>query len=176
MGSFYTQTLVVTPDAAGCAETMKALRRTSIIIPAHHGICVVCDREAEQQDIAVLDSVSLTLSARLDTACVGLLNHDDDWLVLRYFDRGRALGGLQVGLSPLSLRGSVRTLRALLRPSASLLALYAAFLKPCVFQVHRHARIAEVLDLPRRSVGHGYQYIAARDFGVPFELSDIIEV
>lgn len=176
MGSFYTQVLVREQDGARCANLMKDLRRPAVIIPAHNGISVVCDRESEDQDIEVLDSVSLTLSARLDTAAVGLLNHDDDLLVFRFFERGIFLGSLQVGATPLSWRGSVATLRRLLRPSASLIATVGIFLRPYLFQSSRHARIAEILDLPPRSVGHGYTYITQRNFSGPFDMAGVMEV
>lgn len=176
MGSFYTQVLVKHADAAQCAEVMKRLKRPAVVIPAHNGISVVCDRESDDQDIDVLDSVALALSERLRTAAVGLLNHDDDILVFRFFEHGAFIGGLQVGLTPLSLRGSMATLRRLLNPSASLGATIATFLRPYLFQSLRHARLAEVLNLPPRSVGHGYRYITTRNFAGPFDMTGVIEV
>jgi len=116
------------------------------------------------------------LSARLHTAAVGLLNHDDDLLVFRFFEYGASLGGLQIGITPLSLRGSITTLRRLLRPSASLIATIGLFLRPYLFQIQRHARIARVFDLPPRSVGHGYRYIKERNFSGPFDMAGVIEV
>ncbi len=176
MGSFYTQVLVKHQDAAQCADVMKRLARRAVVIPAHNGISVVCDREADDQDIEVLDRVALSLSERLKTAAVGLLNHDDDILVFRFFESGTFIGGLQVGVTPLSLRGSITTLRRLLNPSASLGATIATFLRPYLFQSARHARLAQVLDLPPRSVGHGYRYITERNFAGPFDMNGIIEV
>lgn len=176
MGSFYTQVIVAEPEAQNCARVMRSVNRPSFVIPSETGITVVCDRASEEQDVDVLDSVSRTLASRLRTSAVALLNHDDDWLVLRYFKGDAFLGGLQVGHTPLSLRGSVITLRTLLRPSASIWALYVAFLKPYVLQSERHARIAEVLKLPSRSIGHGFRYISQRNFSGPFEMEGVIEV
>ena len=67
---------------------------------------VVCDRQSEEQDLELLDSVAATLSAKLQDYATAVLNHDDDWLVFRHFRRGEFLGGLQVSHAPWSLRGS----------------------------------------------------------------------
>ena len=66
MGSFYTQVLVRENDEQRYAEVMRSLGRRSYVIPAQNGISVVCDKESETQQIEILDSVALTLSARLD--------------------------------------------------------------------------------------------------------------
>lgn len=175
MGNFYTQVLVRESDERRCAEVMRSLGRKSYVIPAHNGVSVVCDRESESQDIETLDSVALTLSGRLNTAAAALLNHDDDWLIFRLFDSGRFIGGVQVGHTPISLRGSIPALRRLVNPAASLLRLYLAFLVPQLFQIYRHAHIARVLGLPPRSVAVGYESISNNDFPGPFDKAGVIE-
>lgn len=159
MGSFYTQLLVHEADTGVCAAAMAGLRRSSFVIPATRGVSVICDRDIENQDLEAADSLALTLSARLRCAVVVLLNHDDDWLVFRYFDGGRFVGGLQVSHTGLSLRGSPARLRKLLSPDASLLELFLALVKPVVLQLDRHKALARILDLPTNSVGIGYRYI-----------------
>jgi hypothetical protein len=104
-----------------------------------------------------------------------MINHDDDWLVFRHFRRGKFAGGLQVGHTPWSLRGSVATLRAAVNPKAPPLPLYVAMLKPRLFQVKRHAELIAALGVPERSLGVGYNYIARNDVPGFFDRSDILE-
>lgn len=175
MGSFYTQVLVRGADQERCAEVMRTLRRASYILPARNGITVVCDRQAENQDLELLDSVAATLSARLQADTTAMLNHDDDWLVFRHFHAGAFAGGLQVGHMPWSLRGSVTRMRAALNPRAPALRVYLALLKPHVFQVRRHAELIAALGLPPASLGVGYDYIAKNDVPRFFDRSGVVE-
>lgn len=175
MGSFYTQVLVRGADEHRCADVMRTLRRASYVIPPRSGITVVCDKQCEEQDMETLDSVAATLSARLQADATAVLNHDDDWLVFRHFRAGKFQGGLQVGHTPLSLRGSVETLRGAVNPKARRWPLYLALLRPRVFQVRRHADLIHVLGLPARSLGVGYAYIAQNDVPSFFDRAGILE-
>ena len=175
MGSFYTQVLVRGADQNRCADVMRTLGRRSYVIPPRNGITVVCDKECENQDVDVLDSLAATLSARLGADTTAVLNHDDDWLVFRHFRRGDFLGGLQVGHTPLSLRGSIGRLREAVSPQAPLLPLYLALLTPRLFQVRRHADLIAALGVPERSLGVGYNYIAKNDVPGFFDRAGIVE-
>jgi hypothetical protein len=175
VGSFYTQVLVRGADEHRCAEVMRGLRRASYVIPPRNGITVVCDRQSEAQDLEVLDSVAATLSARLHADTTAVLNHDDHWLVFRHFHKGAFAGGLQVGRSPLSLRGSIARLRETVNPRAPSLPLYLALLRPRRFQVRRHADLIAALGAPERSLGVGYNYIASNDVPGFFNRAGIIE-
>jgi hypothetical protein len=175
MGSFYTQVLVRGVDAQRCADVMRALTRASYVLPPRSGVTVVCDRESENQDMQLLDSVAATLSARLQADATAVLNHDDDWLVFRHFRAGKFTGGLQVGRAPWTLRGSPARLRDAVNPRAPSLPLYLALLKPRVFQVKRHAELIHVLGLPQGSLGVGYDYIARNDVPAFFDRSGVLE-
>jgi hypothetical protein len=175
MGSFYTQVLVRDAGAHRCAEVMRSLRRASYVIPPRQDVTVVCDRQCEEQDMETLDSVAATLGAKLQAPTAALLNHDDDWLVFRLFDRGRFVGGLQVGHTPLSLRGSVAGLRNAVSPRAPLLPVYLALLKPRLFQLRRHADLVAALGLPPGSLGVGYNYIARDDVPAFFDRASLLE-
>ena len=175
MGSFYTQVLVRGADQERCADAMRTLRRASYVLPARNGITVVCDRQAENQDVELLDSVAATLSARLQADTTAVLNHDDHWLVFRHFHAGTFAGGLQVGRMPWSLRGSVPRLRAALNPSAPALRVYLALLKPQTFQVRRHAELIHALGLPPASLGIGYDYIAKNDVPEFFDRRGVVQ-
>jgi hypothetical protein len=175
VGSFYTQVLVRGADAQRCAGVMRSLRRPSFVIPPHRGITVVCDKQCESQDMETLDSVAATLGAHLDAPTAALLNHDDDWLVFRLFERGRFVGGLEVGHTPLSLRGSVTKLREIINPRAPLWPLYMALWKPQLFQLRRHAELIAALGLPQGSLGVGYQYIERNDVPVFLDRATVLE-
>lgn len=175
MGSFYTQVLVRGADEHRCADVMRSLRRSSYVIPPRSGVTVVCDRQSEEQDLDLLDSVAATLSAKLQDYATAVLNHDDDWLVFRHFRRGEFLGGLQVSHAPWSLRGSVDLLRQAVNPRAARLPLYRALLTPRMFQVRRHADLIAALGVPERSLGVGYNYIARNDVPGFFDRKGILE-
>ena len=175
MGSFYTQVLVRNADEHRCAEVMRTLRRSSYVIPPQNNVSVVCDKESEDQNIDTLDSLAFTLSSKLSTSAVAVLNHDDDWLIFRLFNDGKFVGGVQVGHTPLSLRGPISKLRNLLNPRATLLPLYVALLRPRIFQLQRHADIVDLLGLPQRSVGVGYKYISTDNSMKRFDKAGIVE-
>ena len=175
MGSFHTQVLVRNADEHRCAEVMRMLRRSSYVIPPHNNVSVVCGKESEDQNIDTLDNVALTLSSKLSTSAAAVLNHDDDWLIFRLFSDGEFVGGIQVGHTPLSLRGPVLKLRDLLNPRAPLLPLYVALLRPRIFQLRRHADIVNLLGLPERSPGVGYKYISTNNFIGHFDKAGIVE-
>ena len=162
MGAFYTQLVVRGADAEQCADLLRELKRTALVIPAEGEVSVICDKQSEDQDIDVIDSLALTVSVRLKCSVVALINHDDDWLVFRYFDDDNFAGELLVGHTPFSLRGSILLLRRFTNPRASRIALVLAFLTPFVFQTQRHARLINILGLPPRSLGVGFRYISAK--------------
>ncbi|HMT94157.1 hypothetical protein [uncultured Thiothrix sp.] len=175
MGSFYTQILVRESNEARCAEVMHTFRRSSVIIPAHKGITVVCDKLSEDQSFDTLDSVAMTLSHKLNTPTVALLNNDDDWLGFRFFDKGEFVGSLLIGHTIFSLNGSINMLKRFINPNASTIKLYLVFIKPYLFQFRRHRDIAQILDLPARSVGMGYKYITTDDHPEDYDKSDFIK-
>lgn len=160
MGAFYTQLLVHDSNAERCAEVLRNLKRTAVVIPAQGEISVICDQQSESQDIDVIDSLALTVSVRLNCSVVALMNNDDDWLAFRYFDKAEFCGDLITGHTPFSLRGSILVLRRLTNPRASLIALVLAFLNPVIFQTQRHARLIQILGLPSRSFGVGFRQIS----------------
>jgi hypothetical protein len=176
MGSFYTQIIVREANSEKIATVMRNLNLSSFVIPASGSdISVVCEREIENQDIDVLDTVAANLSNKLGCAAIGLLNHDDDWLVLRYFNSGKYVGRLQIGHTPISLRGSIFKLRKLLNPNASLLGLISTFILPFIFQWRRHEKLVALIGIPPQSVAVGYRYIQENNFLVEFDKSDLIE-
>jgi hypothetical protein len=175
MGSFYTQMLVGERSTEKCASAMTELRRSSFVIPATRNVSVICDKDVERQDLQTIDSLAMALSSRLSCTVVALLNHDDDWLVMRYFECGHFVGGLQVGHTGFSLRGSFSQLRRLLNPRASLIGLFLALVRPVVVQLDRHKELARILDLPPCSVGLGYKYIRSDGLVPEFMKLGVIE-
>ena len=62
----------------------------SFVAPVE-GMSVVVDRECDDQDLDVLASLALTLSAVLSTSTLACLNHDDDALIMGPYHVGGLL-------------------------------------------------------------------------------------
>jgi hypothetical protein len=174
MGAHYTQLLVHDSNAERCANLLRELRRTAVVIPAEGEISVICDQQSEDQNIDVIDSLALTVSVRLKCAVVALMNNDDDWLAFRFFDNAEFCGDLLTGHTPFSLRGSIFRLRRLTNPRASLIALILTFLTPVIFQTQRHARLIPILGLPPRSLGVGFGHISTGRLRSAFDKNGLI--
>jgi hypothetical protein len=166
--------LVRDANAERCADLLRELKRTAIVVPAEGELSVICDQQSENQDIDVIDSLALTVSVRLKCAVVALINHDDDWLCFRYFDNEKFCGELLVGHTPFSLRGSILLLRRFTNPRASRIALALVFLTPVVFQTQRHASLINILGLPPRSFAVGFRHISTGRFRGPFDNNGLI--
>jgi hypothetical protein len=108
-----------------------------------------------------LDSQAASLSSRLQVPAVGVLNHDDDVLLMRVFGpdglRGYCQSGMVAG-------GAYRELKEACSARCSVLALRFAFARLTVFEVDRHERLARLLDLQPWSVGLGYTCMARGEF------------
>lgn len=164
MGNFYTQILVSNTDTNACTELMKRLNRRAVIGPGHRKVVTIFDAESEGQDLEVLDSVALTASSELDTWAIGLLNHDDDHLLIRAFHRGEERTHIAAGFLGCFDFPASKNLCAALNPNASPLLVQLSLLRPRLFQLGRHSALARILDLPRWSVGAGYKYIQRGEF------------
>jgi hypothetical protein len=143
---------------------MKRLNRRSVVGPGHRRLVPVFDAASERQNVDTLDSVALTASVELNTWAVGLLNHDDDHFLIRVFCRGEERLHVAAGaLGTFDWKAS-KELCAALNPRASPLGVQLSLLRPCLFQIGRHATLAWALDLPRWTVGAGYKYIMKGEF------------
>ena len=163
MGNFYTQVLVSNDSSEACEGVMKAIGRRALIGPKFRNIVPIFDSESEKQEIGELDSVALTLSHELQSWAVGIMNHDDDYLLFRLFYRGEELQHISASRMGSFNTSGLNSLRKAVCPKAPWVSLYWALSRPALFQVGRHQSVARALGLASWTVGAGYRYLQAED-------------
>lgn len=87
MGSFYVNFTVRHPDAKAVAAALRG--RVAIVTPAQDGNVVVFDEASDDQDQEVIVALGTSLSQELQCAVLAVLNHDDDVLWYRLFEKGK---------------------------------------------------------------------------------------
>lgn len=167
MGHFYSQVLVCGANQTDCAAVMRALGRRSFVAPPHRSIVPVCDAGSESLDIDELDSVAYTLSHRLKTPSVAVLNHDDDLLVFRIFGREGFKGYCRSGML---IGGAYTQLRYACEAMCSTASLWLTFARSFRFEYERHEALVRLLNLPPWSIGMGYRYLSQGD--LPREMGE----
>lgn len=167
MGAFYTNITLKGPEQA---EVVAALRgRKAFVSPQEYNCVVVFDEMTEEQDPAVLASVTASLSHQLGCPALAMLNHDDDMLVYQLYDRGIlqdeynsmpdyfddvpecARGGDAMKLIEVFGAGDLGTLERILVSDEY------------TFATERHQALASALGLPLCAVGFGYNYLIDGD-------------
>ena len=86
VGNFYTN-VTIKAEFDSVVSVLRSRRRRAYAASSH-GMVVVVDREADTQDVDVLASLALTLSAALSAPALAVLNHDDDVLLFGLYDNG----------------------------------------------------------------------------------------
>lgn len=171
MGSFYTNITLRGPEPEPVAAALAELGRTAIVTPAVNGYVTVFDETCESQDVRLLDVLAGDLSRRLACAALAALNHDDDVLVYRLYDRGALVdhyesapgwdtgedvppeGGQPAVLCRvLGVDGDQVELEAILRASDDWEDGYLT-------ASDRHADLVETLGIPLYVAGLGYTYV-----------------
>lgn len=183
MGNWYTNVSVAEMSQSKILAVLEDLGRRAYVTPAISNWCTVYDEECDRFDLDVLESLSLTLSARLNTTAFASLNADDDVLWLGVYENGNRTtryaserASFEDGDDFPSLHEAANHLcRIFARPQASaavrrvlrrnhgVLGLVAMILRVPVaylYEIARHQDLQKVLDFPPASVGLGYKYIA----------------
>lgn len=171
MGAFYTNLTMKGPSQE---EILKAFRgRQAYISPTVDGNTVVYDEQCEEQSPAVLTDLSSKLSKELNCLVLIVLNHDDDILFYRLYNKGELVdeycsspenfeetdepsgpkGGNSELLTNLFKAGNKSSIEEILRSNPFVEDKYA-------FATERHADLVKALGLPAWAVGYGYAYIA----------------
>ena len=174
MGNFYTQLWIADSDAGTCVDFMKTLGRRSVVGPSHRHLTPIFDAQCEKQDPAELDSLALTASARLGSWAIGVLNHDDDLFLARIFYQGEERKHISAGLMGRFDTSGARDLCSAFRPQTATFMVALALIRPRLFQIGRHGRLAKLLHLPKWSVGAGYRHITKGEFNDCPESSDFV--
>ncbi len=82
MGNWYTNVMLKDVRPADLILQLEELGRRAIVDQTNSEWLVVYDAECDKFDLDALESLSLTLSARLDCTTLACFNADDDVLWL----------------------------------------------------------------------------------------------
>jgi hypothetical protein len=179
MGNWYTNVALKGAQQADVVAALEELGRRAYVTPEMSGWIVVYDQQTDDFDLSILESLALTLSARLSCTALASCNADDDvlWLALyengtlstRYassrkeFEDGDEFPDLQETAQVLSRvfekPEAKNEVLGLLRKSHGILGLLGLYLKvriAYVVEVQRHFDLSDLLGTPRAAVGLGY--------------------
>jgi hypothetical protein len=182
MGNWYTNICVKGAAQAKVVATLDELGRRAYVTPDMGGWIIVYDQESDKFDLNELESLALTLSARLQCAALASFNADDDVLWLGLYEGGRLAtryssakeqfedGGefpqipevAEVLCRIFGAPGKKQEVSNILRRPHGLLGLLSSLFNvrlAYIVEVLRHGDLAETVGIPIASVGLGYEYI-----------------
>jgi hypothetical protein len=182
MGNWYTNVSVKGAQQTDVLAALEELGRRAYVTPETSGWIVVYDQQTDEFDLGILESLALTLSARLFCTALASCNADDDvlWLALyengglstryassrRAFEDGDEFPKLkdtaQVLARVFEKPAAKNQVLSLLRKSHGILGLLSLYLKVRIaygVEVQRHLDLSNLLGIPRAAVGLGYTYV-----------------
>lgn len=182
MGNWYTNVAVKGPQQAQVVALLEELGHRAYVTPDTSGWIVVYDQQTDEFDLGLLESLALTLSARLSCTALASCNADDDllWLALyengnlstRYassrksFEDGEEFPDLkdaaQVFARVFEKSGAEEQVLSILRKSHGILGLLHIVFKArlaYIVEIQRHLDLSDLLGMPRAAVGLGYSYV-----------------
>jgi hypothetical protein len=182
MGNWYTNICVKGAGQAEVVEALDELGRRAYVTPEMGGWIVIYDQESDKFDLNELESLALTLSARLSCTALASFNADDDILWLGIYEGGKQTAryasekkqfedGGEFPLIPEVAEALCRIfeageknqqVRRILGRRHGILGLLSTFTQlrlAYIVEVIRHGDLAEALGIPMASVGLGYEYI-----------------
>jgi hypothetical protein len=186
MGNFYVNHTVRAPQERVVA-VLEAEHRIAFVGPTIEGHTVVCDQECDSQDERAILALGRSLSERLDSPVLAVLNHDDDILCYWLFEQGRLteqhnscpdyFDNDYVGLTYLGDDDDEEKEEVVASAGAAGESLCRAFGKTEalvqvqailtseeeIFAMFTHRRLLKALGLPAVAVGSGYRYVAEGD-------------
>lgn len=157
MGNSYTNITLFGPEHNDVLLELKNIGRRAYISPTVDGKTIVYDKESDELDIDILNSLAADLSGRLDCAVLATLVFDDDVLYLQLFENSAqtvnyiSRGGHRAGAWALC--------RALGCRSNFPLVLFVMQIPFMPFEYWRHSIITKLLGIPVWGVATGYRYI-----------------
>jgi hypothetical protein len=182
MGNWYTNVSLKGAEQSDVVAVLEELGRRAYVTPETSGWIVVYDQQCDEFDLGILESLALTLSARLSCTALASCNADDDVLWLAVYENGSLatryassrksfedgdefpkLPEVAEALTRVFQRPEVekQALR-LLRRSHGVLGLLHHFLKihlVYIVEVQRHLDLSKLLGMPAAAVGFGYTYV-----------------
>jgi hypothetical protein len=88
MGNWYTNISLQGVSQAEILHVLEELGRRAYVTPAISNWCTLYDQECDRFDLDVLESLTLTLSMRLNCTALASFNADDDVLRLGIYESG----------------------------------------------------------------------------------------
>jgi len=182
MGNWYTNVAVKGAEQAQVVATLEELGRRAYVTPERSGWIVVYDQQTDEFDLGILESLALTLSARLSCTALASCNADDDVLWLALYENGELLTryassrnafedgdefpdpkeSAQVLARVFAKPDATNQTLTVLRKSHGILGVLSLWFKirlAYAVEVHRHLDLSNLLSMPVAAVGLGYRYV-----------------
>lgn len=189
MGSFYTNVTVRVTDEQAVGQHLASKGRGAFVSRAEGSALVIFDRDSEDQDYAVLRALAADLSDRFRCVALAVMNHDDDVLLYTLYRHGRAIDAynsapayFDADQSAEDRGGDARRLaEAFDVPGRApeieaTLGLETGADDGVAVESDRHARLVEVLGLPKCAIGTGYDYLDAEEYPEDYASQDFTRV
>ena len=174
MGMFYTNFVAFGGDPDSALAVMRERRCRGYVTPVISGAVTVFDAGSDSQDTDILERLGADLSEKLKVPVLAVLNHDDDHLLLWIFRNGRQVAHYGSFVHAFVFASSLSRVRGgfLAYPLIVGVLGWPTF----IFQSLRHTLLAWLLDLPRCSVGSGFEYISRGEIPRGLRVDDLTEV
>ena len=158
MGAFYTNLILFGVTSSEVVGACRELRREAFVIATAGSKVVVFDEACDSQDTDEIESFGCALSERLSCEIVGVLNHDDDHLLLWRFSVGEVAARYSSIVDGVSFSWSISRVSGgfLAYPFIAAVLSWPTF----IFQTMRHSLLARIAALPSCSVGFGHTYLS----------------
>ena len=169
MGNFYASVAVGRVDNDQLFTTLSQVPDRGVIANAQDGWTVFSSELLETQDERIMDQYGEALS-RGGAPVLGIINHDDDILMVFLYQNGVRAGFANTDPGALSGTDSPPIIQggdefAALREGVSVNEIQSLLTKNYIFAVDAHLALVDLLGLPRDSVGFGYSYFSRGEFG-----------
>jgi len=168
MGNFYTNVVTTDGDLDAIAALLEHGARRAYVA-ATGRVTVMYDAASDEQDLADLEKLAITISRERRCSALAVCNHDDDvlWYVLvdggtvtdlynswpEYFEEGGAMpegGDAERLCAAFGVDGKADEVEQVLHASH----------EDFVMEVDRHVRLMELLELPAEILVLGYRYVS----------------
>ncbi len=182
MGNFYSSLVV---RGAGRDEVVEMMGDRRAFVARMGGCVVVFDEASERQDPRVLAALGSALSRGRGRSVLGVLNHDDDILVVQLHrdgdlvvdydsapgfldgqERRPSSGGAGALCESFGAAGAVDRVAAILASDEDVFP----------FAIDRHRRLYEALGLPAGAVGYGFSDVRAGAVPSGLDPTDLVDV
>ncbi len=180
MGNFYGNITVKGPTPEDLRPVLESIDCSALISPMVEAWVVIYEQRSDLGDLAQLDVVAEEVTKKFSCPALGVLNHDDDVLVVCAYDSGNKVytydstPGYFVGnpdAPPQS--GDMAVLCELFDRRESLERITDILQGESGLALDRHSELVEELGMPTWAVGFGYRYLNdADDFFSPDEVPD----